>query len=87
MIRRCPPSSLLNRGPFVGTSQRLLAPPLPSAAFLPQISLARKLCLTRLGFQTPPATIPFIQIRTRMAPKAPRQKGKGAVSGRGTRVS
>jgi hypothetical protein len=51
---------------------------------LSQISLARKLRLTRLGFQTPPAAIPFIHIRTRMAPKAPRQKGKGAASGGGT---
>jgi hypothetical protein len=35
---------------------------------------------TDLGFPVPSAAIPFIQIRTRMAPKASRQKGKGAVS-------
>jgi hypothetical protein len=33
-----------------------------------------------LGFPTRSAAIPLIQIRTRMAPKASRPKGKGAAS-------
>jgi hypothetical protein len=57
-----------------------------SASLLPSVPACLKVlwlpsfAQTDLGLLAPSAAIPFIRIYTRMAPKASRQKGKGAAS-------
>jgi hypothetical protein len=57
--------------------------PFPWPPACPKSPKLENLHLTKLGFQTSSAAIPFIQIWTRMAPTVPRSKGKGAALGEG----